>query len=353
LSQHPLVSVCIVAGRHGPVLEACLVSLQAQRDAPPWELLVCANADSKVATTVRAHFPDAVIVHADKKLPGAARNAVVPHARGSLLFFLDDDIVAPQTLLRRLADLAAEHPEVGVFGGPNLTPPGSTRFQVVQGAVLASAIATGPVRRRYGDHPAGMADERSFILCNLAVRREVMVPFDDDLVCAEENAVLIELHRQNLSMLYDPGLAVYHERRAHYRGFARQMFKYGRGRGQVMTRDHDGIRPVFLLAPALLGYLIVSPLLALLTPWALIPLALYALAVLGGAAFVAVARRHATDFPLAVLLIVSVHLCYGAGIFAGAIRRRRRVAHPESAHPESRRTVRAESLVDVADRAGT
>ena len=77
-----------------------------------------------------------------------------------------------------------------MFGGPNETPANSSRFQWVQGAVLASMIASGPVRRRYGSHPPAEADERWFILCNLAVRRTVMRRFDDALVCAEENALL-------------------------------------------------------------------------------------------------------------------------------------------------------------------
>ncbi|MGH9026751.1 MAG: glycosyltransferase, partial [Acidimicrobiia bacterium] len=242
-APEPLVSVCIVSGRRGLLLRACLESLQAQQDAPPFELLVCADADSGVGAMVKEYFPEAEIVHVPKTLPGAARNELLPRARGEVLFFLDDDIVAPPFLLRRLVELMKQHPEVGVFGGPNVTPPGSSRFQVVQGAVLASPMGAGPVRRRYGDHPFGQADERSFILCNLAVRREAMVPFDTDLVCAEENAVLLELKRRNLGMLYDPYLAVYHERRDTPRGFAQQMFKYGRGRGQVMARRRDGVRP--------------------------------------------------------------------------------------------------------------
>ena len=36
-------------------------------------------------------------------------------------------------------------------------------------------------------------------------------------------------------MRYDPGLWVFHERRDHYRAFATQMLKYGRGRGQVFV----------------------------------------------------------------------------------------------------------------------
>ena len=58
-----------------------------------------------------------------------------------------------------------------INASPNDTPPGSSRFQAVQGAVLASLVGSGPVRRRYGAHPPRHADERFFILCNLAVRR--------------------------------------------------------------------------------------------------------------------------------------------------------------------------------------
>jgi len=319
----PLVSVCIVSGRRGALLRACLVSLQAQEDAPPFELLVCADADSGVSSMVKEHFPEADIVHVAKTLPGAARNELIPRAHGEILFFLDDDIVAPPRLLRRLVELMATHPEVGVFGGPNVTPPGSSPFQVVQGAVLASAIGAGPVRRRYGDHPFGQADERSFILCNLAVRREAMVPFDSDLVCAEENAVLLELKRRNLGMLYDPDLAVYHERRGTAVGFVRQMFKYGRGRGQVMARRRDGIRATYLAAPALVIYTALAPILAFFTLWALVPIAVYAVMVLAGAVGVAARLRRIGALPLAVVLIVSLHYCYGTGIMAGILRRRR------------------------------
>ena len=326
----PLVSVCIVSGRRGALLRACLVSLQAQEDAPPFELLVCADADSGVASMVKEYFPEADIVHVSKTLPGAARNELIPRANGEILFFLDDDIIAPPRLLRRLVELMHGHPEVGVFGGPNVTPPGSSRFQVVQGAVLASAIGAGPVRRRYGDHPLGQADERSFILCNLAVRREAMVPFDSDLVCAEENAVLLELKRRNLGMLYDPDLAVYHERRGSAGGFVRQMFKYGRGRGQVMARRRDGIRLSYLAAPALVVYTVLAPLLAFFSLWALVPLGVYAFFVLTGAVAVSARLRRVTAFPLAVMLIVSLHYCYGAGILAGVFRRRHRhVVWPE------------------------
>ena len=199
------------------------------------------------------------------RYPGAARNVLLDDARGEWLLFLDDDVTVRPDLLARLAALAEAHPDVDVFGGPNDSPEGSTRFQFVQGAAMASMAGAGPVRRRYGAHPAGPADERFFILCNLAVRRSAMRPFDPDLVCAEENALLSEMSRRGIAMHYDPELAVFHERRDTFSGFGRQMYKYGRGRGQLMVRTPATASPAYLVPSALLAYGALLPIAAALT----------------------------------------------------------------------------------------
>ena len=171
MSAPPRISICIVTGRRLALLDACLASIEAQVDPPPYEVLVCSDGDREVADAVTARRPDARVCLVDRALPGAARNLLVDEARGDLLFFVDDDATLEPHALALLVDLADAHPEAGVFGGPNDTPPDSSRFEVVQGAALASILGSGPVRRRYGPHPAGPADERFFILCNLAVRR--------------------------------------------------------------------------------------------------------------------------------------------------------------------------------------
>jgi glycosyltransferase involved in cell wall biosynthesis len=323
--SEPRLSVCIVTGRRTDLLDACLASLQAQKSPPPFELLVAADRDATVAATVQARFPDAAIAAVERSFPGAARNVLMERARGDWLVFLDDDVTFAPSMLRRLAELTIAHPEAMVIGGPNETPPKSSRFQIVQGAVLASAVASGPVRRRYGAHPEGEADERWFILCNLAVRRTAMVPFAPDLVCAEENAVLSELSERGFRMHYDPKLVVFHERRPSLRGFAQQMHKYGRGRGQLVRRDPSSVRLPFLVPTGLVAYLLALPLLvALWSPVAAVPLAIYLVAVLAGAAWIAKTLRRWRDLPLASVLIATVHLAYGTGVVSGVFRRTRR-----------------------------
>ena len=302
------------------MLDAVLACLAAQQGAPPFEVLVGSDGDAGVRAVVHGRFPAARVCEMGRGLPGAARNVLVEQARGDLLLFLDDDITFEPDLLARYARLAADRPEVGVFGGPNDTPPSSTGFQFVQGAVLASMVGSGPVRRRYGAHPAGTAGDQAFILCNLAVRRNVMVRFPDDFLCDEENALLSDLRRHDVVMYYAPELAVYHERRPTPRGFAQQMHKYGRGRGLLLRREPGTFRPWYAAPSAFLGYLLLLPLLLLaLGPPAAVPLVVYAAAVVAGAAWIARTLRRLDALPVAAVLLVVLHACYGAGVVRGLL----------------------------------
>lgn len=325
----PLVSVCIVTGRRAALLDACLVSLLAQRDAPEFEVLVCSDGDAGVAGTVHRRFPNARVCHVDRALPGAARNLLVRRARGDVLLFLDDDVTVDPSMLAHLARLAAAYPRVGVFGGPNESPPSSTRFQFVQGAVLASIVGSGPVRRRYGAHPAGPADERFFTLCNLAVRRDAMIPFDHELLCAEENDLLSRMSDAGVTMHYDPELVAYHERRATMRGFVRQMHKYGRGRGQLLVRRPRTARPAHLAPSALVVYAVASPAAATLAgPVVFAPLLAYGAAVGVMSAWIARTLQRPWEVPRAAALLTLLHVAYGTGVLRGAITDREPVPEP-------------------------
>lgn len=347
--QGPQVSVCILASHGIEQLEACLGSLAAQVHPPTFELLVGGEHTPAGYAVVERHFPDAQLCDTPRRPPGAARNVLIERARGELLLFLDDDVTCPPDLLCRLADAAARHPHASVFGGPNLTPPGSSRFQVVQGAVLSSLVGSGPVSRRYGARHAGFADERWFTLCNLAIRRQAMMPFAHELVCAEENDLLARLRRRAEPMRYEPGLRVFHARRSGWRPFARQMFKYGRGRGQVLARRPSTIRTAYLAPVALLAYLVTllaavtlsasAPLLALT------PLGSYGVLVLGSGGWIALTLRRATAAPVAVALILTVHLCYGSGVARGLLGRRRRGSRQPAHSGQPRISAISEALV--------
>jgi cellulose synthase/poly-beta-1,6-N-acetylglucosamine synthase-like glycosyltransferase len=345
----PAISVCIVTARRHDALDTCLQSLAAQEDPPPFELLVVSSGDPDVAAIVHRRFPAATVAEVPRALPGAARNVLLGRASGGLLLFLDDDVTVRTDLLRTLADVAAAHPDAVVFGGPNETPRASSRFQWVQGAVLASMVGSGPVRRRYGRHTAGPADERFFTLCNLAVRRSVMPEFLPDQVCAEENAVLAHLHAQGLRMHYDPTLVAYHDRRPDWRGFARQMHKYGLGRGQLMARRPATVRLPYLAPSLMLAYLVAAVVALVAAGLAgagartfallLAPGALYVVALAAGAIRVALSLGSRRVVGLAFVMLAVLHACYGWGVVQGVAKR-----FPAAATPRPTWVDNAESV---------
>ncbi|MGI8557383.1 MAG: hypothetical protein ACR2ND_03570 [Solirubrobacteraceae bacterium] len=142
-------------------------------------------------------------------------------------------------------------------------------------------------------------------------------------------------------MHYDPKLLVFHERRPTPRSFARQMFKYGRGRGDLMRRNPATTRAAYLAPALLLLYLLMLP--ALLVyggALSLIPLLLYAGLILAGASRArgrcavrsrarrgrvagacedARTLRRAIRAPLAAALTVLLHVSYGAGVLRGGV----------------------------------
>jgi ABC-type polysaccharide/polyol phosphate export permease/GT2 family glycosyltransferase len=317
----PLVSIVIPTSNRLEWLRRCLTSLAAQRDAPDYELLVCAPPDPEVRTLVTSLVPGGTVVSVPDATPAERRNAVLPLARGELVLFLDDDVEVPEHYLATLASQSQRHPDVQVFGGPNVTPQGSTNFQTVQGAVLSSLFGAGPARRRYGPHPPAEADERWFTLCNLAIRRTHLTSFDADLVCAEENELLDRLRRSGVRMRYEPELWAAHDRRPDLRGFSQQMFKYGRGRGQLARRSPRTLRPAHLVPTATMLVIVALAIAASATgqAWLAAPIAAYPLAVVVQGAKVATTLRRPPAWPAAIGLTAVLHACYGLGLAIGLL----------------------------------
>jgi hypothetical protein len=125
-------------------------------------------------------------------------------------------------------------------------------------------------------------------------------------------------------MRYTPALGVEHDRRPTVHAFVRQMWKYGRGRGQLLRLNPRGARLAYVAPTALLGLLVATPGMAFLVgPGALVPALVWAVTVAAAAGGVVQRLRRWSAWPLAVLLIASVHVAYGGGVFRGVCAPRR------------------------------
>jgi succinoglycan biosynthesis protein ExoA len=289
------------------------------------------QADIQAVTASRRldYPPDQLeFIVARGKQPSAQRNTAMRAARGTLLYFLDDDSVPEPGNLR----LAAEHfrdPSVKMVGGPNLCPPEAPALEQVFGRVLASWLAFGPSRARYT--PVGAVrdtSEKELILCNLVARRDAMLElggFNEALYPNEENALMDELQKRGGRLVYDPRFVVQRRPRSNLKSFAKMLMTYGRGRAEqfrlhpTMGSALNFVPPLFLLylvalAPCFFALRMMGPA-SVVSLW-LLPLPLYVLVLLLQTVGLASGGRVLSSFAAAPLIVLA-HLLYGWGFWRG------------------------------------
>jgi succinoglycan biosynthesis protein ExoA len=299
-----------------------------EENLPSITVLIAARPDQaeiKAVTAARAlDYPadKLEIIVARGKQPSAQRNAALKAARGDLIYFLDDDSCAEAGNLRRAVAHFSD-PKVQMVGGPNVCPGEAPALEQVFALVLASWLAFGPSRARYtAVGQVRETSEKELILCNLLARRQAMLElggFNEALYPNEENALMDELQKRGGKLIYDPDLLVHRRPRSSLRSFARMLMTYGRGRAEQF-RLHPTPRSALNFVPPLFClYLVVLPLLLTLTSlgvaW-LVPLAFYAVAVLGQAVVLAASGRVFQSIA-AIPLIVLTHVLYGLGFWRG------------------------------------
>jgi glycosyltransferase involved in cell wall biosynthesis len=306
-------------------------------NVPSITVLIAARpkqAEIKAVTAARAlEYPaeKLEIIIARGQQPSVQRNAGITAARGELVYFLDDDSMPLPSNLRRVVG-HFNNPEVKMVGGPNCCPPEAPELEQVFALVLGSWLAFGPSRARYT--PVGQrrkTSEKELILCNLIARRGALLElggFNEALYPNEENALMDELQKREGRLIYDPEFLVHRRPRATLKAFAKMLMTYGRGRAEQF-RLHPTPGSVLNFVPPLFClYLAFFVAVWITAPWvawlgwlraySLLPLAIYALAVLGQ--IPALAGRGGLARSIAALpLIVLSHVLYGAGFWRGLV----------------------------------
>lgn len=262
------------------------------------------------------------IIVARGKQPSVQRNAALRAAQGDLIYFLDDDSAPNPGNLRR-AIVHFRDPKVQMVGGPNVCPREAPPLEQIFARVLASWLAFGPSRARYT--PVGQVretSEKELILCNLLARRAAMLElggFNEALYPNEENALMDELQKRGGKLIYDPDLLVYRRPRSNLKSFARMLMTYGRGRAEQFRLHPTFGSALNFVPPLFCLYLVAVPALLLLTRvgWlCLVPLVLYALAVVGQGIALAAGGQVAHSLA-AIPLVILTHILYGLGFWRG------------------------------------
>jgi len=167
-----------------------------------------------------------------------SRNDAVRNSKGEFLVFVDDDAVVTDGWLHELLK-PLKNTSVGAAGGPSVLMPNAPFREVIADRILTSSIATWKSSSRYlAKGETRITDESELHSCNLAVRKTVfdLVNGFPDIVPCEENALLNNIQKLGVKLVYTNLAVVHHNRPPLFGSYARKMFYYGTGRGKMIRR---------------------------------------------------------------------------------------------------------------------
>ncbi len=251
---------------------------------------------------------------------GAARNAGCREARGDVLVFVDSDCRVHRDWLERLVEPFRD-PQVGIAGGADRFDPTQPDLARCVDHVLTSFSTTGGLR--------GSTRRKCFRFLprtfNMAVRRDIFdeVRGFEDRTYGEDILLSATIRSRGYRIAHVPEACVFHKRRAGFRAFARQVFRMGRGRGEVSKRCEGLLQPQHFIPSLHLLSALTLVSVAPLSPLGRTLLLGYAVAMAFLLAVILVdfwRRTRLVRFTLHVVALFYVQqFGYGAGLLVGLL----------------------------------
>jgi GT2 family glycosyltransferase len=208
----------------------CLNSVQRAVGRRRAEIIVVDSSTDSTPDVVRRRFPELILLRSEKRLSaGEARNRGVALARGSLIFFTDQDCVVPEDWIDRL-EKHFRDPKIDGAGGAvgifNIASASGCALYFLE--FLYHFPGSGPPQ----------CDGRFLVGCNAAYRPEVLrVAHFPDQTLGEDVLFWYELRGRQLRTVYDPSIEVLHQNKEGWRTF----FAYNHRMGRAAATYHEAL----------------------------------------------------------------------------------------------------------------
>lgn len=255
--------------------------------------------------------------------PSVQRNEGIKKSKGDILYFCDDDSVLPKECFKKAKKIFSMDKDVGVVGGPSLTPKSDNLIQKTFGAALSSSWATGISSSRYkAKGKIRETSEKELILCNMFVKKEVFENcglFREDLYPNEENEFLNRAQILKYKIIYSPDVYVERSNRKNHFQFFRQCFNYGRGRAEQMLTAFN-LKDIINIIPSFFVLYLISMVLTPPIPLKFAPFYIYLFLNFLFSVKSAKENKILLTFPLIFLNFFLLHFSYGAGFICGFLK---------------------------------
>ncbi len=302
------------------------------RQTYPRDRLELVIADGMSSDQTRAEitrfsdeFPDlkiSVVDNPRQAIP-TALNTALRSARGEIILRLDAHSVPAEDYVARSVEALEQGKGENVGGVWEIRPGRPGLVAAAIAAAAAHPFGVGDALYRYTTRAAEV-DTVPFG-CFWKHTLEKLGGYDETLMTNEDYELNTRIRRQGGQIWLDPAIRSVYFARSTFGALARQYWRYGYWKTQMLRRYPGTLRwrqalpPVFVVS--LLGLAVLS-IFWDVARWGLLAEAiLYLVVLLAGAI---PAARRAGDWRLAAVIplaIATMHLCWGSGFLAGLFRR--------------------------------
>lgn len=270
--SNTLFSVIVPVYNRRDEVTALLQSLAAQIDTG-FEVIVVDDGSTEACGDLCEPYPFVRYYWKANEGRSIARNYGMERARGSYFVFFDSDCVIPPEYF---ATLRANLGSKACFGGPDAAHEGFSPLQKAINFAMTSFLTTGGIRG--GKISLEKFTPRTF---NMGFAREVyerVGGFRE--MFSEDIDMSMRIRQAGFSLHLIRPAYVYHRRRLDLNKFARQVYVFGMSRITLQMLYPGSMKLVHTLpALFLLGCIALLALSMVCSPWWLLPLGVYILAL--------------------------------------------------------------------------
>lgn len=339
----PGVSVILPVRNEERHLRAAVAEVLAQAYPGPFEVVLSVGPSDdrthEIADELAASDPRVVVVDNPTGRTPAALNIAVAAAHHDILVRVDGHSeISPDYVLRAVQVLT----ETGAANvGGMMVPVGVTAFEQAVARAMSRPIGIGAASFHTGGRPGPAPTVYLGVFRRDALER--VGGFDEHFVRAQDWELNHRLRAAGEVVWFDPGLAVTYRPRGSWSALARQFYRTGQWRRQVVQHYPETAGLRYLAPPAavvgVVGGVTLAALGATIGPrWltaAAVAPAVYAAAVVGGSAVVSGGMSWPARAWLAPV-VVTMHMAWGTGFLRGvgraAGRRTGAVDYPGASH---------------------
>lgn len=322
------ISVVILCYNEAERIHECLSSLEGQQyPRDDFEVLVLDNRSTDMTVEIAEGFARRLenvrVLENPRRGIAPGRNLGLREAAHPYVAFTDADCRVPPDWLATLAEgfrrNSGKHPSLAAVGGTNRAPAGVSGFYDAVNVMLKTTLGNrGSTQgREFGrdtrvDHIPTL---------NILYRKESVLAqggFDEAfLFVCEDPDLNYRLEAAGHAIVHLDGCPVEHAFVPGWRAWTNKIFRYGKGRTQLLRKHPRKMGPVYLVPPLICLVWLLALASPLFGASLSLPLGLY-LAAMGGYALLHCLLQGSLGlWPRVLGLYLLTHVSFGLGQIAG------------------------------------